>query len=83
MAKRKQARRKREPTMRTHAQWLQIAHWAEANGDKDKADLIRKLAKDRLPAIMTYGIHRDFARLLTDKEILALPAPEAFAWLED
>jgi len=40
MAKRKQARRKREPTMRTHAQWLQIAHWAEANGDKDKAEFM-------------------------------------------
>ena len=73
MAKRKQARRKREPTMRTHAQWLQIAHWAEANGDKDKADLIRKLAKERFCAVMCYGQRRWFAGCLTDDEIAALP----------
>jgi hypothetical protein len=27
---------------------------------------------------MTYGMDRDFARLLTDEEIVALPAPKAF-----
>jgi hypothetical protein len=83
MAKRKPARRKREPTVRTHAQLLEIAHWAEVIGNKEKADLIRKLAKDRFRAVMTYGMDRDFARLLTDEEILALPAPKTFPWLKD
>jgi len=32
---------------------------------------------------MTYGMDRDFARLLTDEEILALPAPKTFPWLKD
>ena len=53
MAKRKPARRKREPTVRTHARLLEIAHWAEVIGNKEKADLIRKLAKDRFRAVMT------------------------------
>jgi hypothetical protein len=80
MAKRKPARPKREWT---HDQRLRIADRIEAEGDKEKADLIRKLAKDRFRAVMTYGMDRDFARLLTDEEILALPAPKAFPWLED
>jgi hypothetical protein len=32
---------------------------------------------------MTYGMDRDFARLLTDEEIVALPPSKPFPWLED
>ena len=83
MAKRKPARRKRQPTMPTHNQMLRLARRIEAKGDKKKADLIRKLAKDRFRAVMTYGMDRSFARLLTDEEIVVLPAPKTFPWLED
>jgi hypothetical protein len=72
MAKRKPARPKREWT---HDMRLRVADQIEARGDKEKADLIRKLAKDRFRAVMTYGMDRSFARLLTDDEIVALPAP--------
>ena len=51
--------------------------------NKEKAALIRKLAKDRFRAVTTYGMDRNFARLLTDEEILALPPPKPFPWLED
>ena len=77
MAKRIPARRKRQPTISTHAQMLRPARQAEAKGDKEKATLIRKLAKDRFRAVMTYGLNRSFARLLTDEEIVALPPQEA------
>jgi hypothetical protein len=46
----------------------------QANGDHAKADLIRKLAKDRFRAFMTYGMNRSFARCLTDEEVLAFLA---------
>ena len=60
MAKRKPAQPKRERE-RTNDQRLRIADRIEAEGDKEKADLIRKLAKDRFRAVMTYGMDRDFA----------------------
>jgi hypothetical protein len=72
MAKRKPAQRKREREW-THHQRLRIADRIEAKGDKEKADLIRKLAKDRFRAVMCYGQRRWFARCLTDDEIAALP----------
>ena len=34
-------------------------------------------------AVMCYGLNRSFARLLTDEEIVALPAPKAYPWLKD
>ena len=74
----KPARRKHQPTISTHAQMLRLAR-----RNKEKAALIRKLAKDRFRAVMTYGMDRSFARLLTDEEILALPPPKPFPWLED
>ena len=55
MAKREPARQKPEPTISTHDQILRRARRLEAEGDKEKADLIRKLAKDRFRAVMTYG----------------------------
>ena len=82
MAKRKPAQRKREREW-THDQRLRIADRIEAKGDKEEADLIRKLAKDRFRAVMTYGMDRDFARLLTDEEIVALSPPKAFPWRKD
>ena len=63
MAKRMPARRKREREW-THDQMLRVADLIEARGDKEKADLIRKLAKDRFRAIMTYGQKRRFTRIL-------------------
>jgi hypothetical protein len=72
MAKRKPARRKREREW-THDQRLRIADRIEAEGDKEKADLIRKVAKERFCAVMCYGQKRWFARCLTDHEITALP----------
>jgi hypothetical protein len=41
---------------------LRLADEIEARGDLEKADLIRKLAKDRFRAMMTYGTNRSFAR---------------------
>ena len=79
MAKRKPARPKRW----THDDRLRIADRIEAEGDKEKADLIRKLAKDRFCAVMCYGQKRWFARCLTDDEILALSPPKPFPWLKD
>ena len=46
MAKRKPAQRKREREW-THDQRLRLADRIEAKGDKEKADLIRKMSKDR------------------------------------
>ena len=83
MEKRKPARRKRQPPMWTHDKMLRHARRIEAKGDRKKAALIRKLAKDRFRAVMTYGMDRDFARLLTDEEIVALPAPKAFRGFDD
>lgn len=81
--KRKPTRRKREPTTRTHAQWLEIAHWAEVGGDREKADWIRKMCKQRFRAEMCFnGQNRDFAVILTDEEILALPPPKSFPFLK-
>jgi hypothetical protein len=80
MAKRKPARRKREWT---HDMRLRVAVQIEAKGYKEKADLIRKLAKDRFCAVMCYGQRRWFARCLTDGEILALPPPKPFPWLKE
>jgi hypothetical protein len=82
MAKRKPARRERE-RMWTHDQRLRLARRIEAKGDTEKAALIRKLAKERFCAVMTYGMNRSFAQCLTDEEILALPAPKTFPWLKD
>ena len=79
MAKRKPAQPKREWT---HDMRLRMADRIEAEGDKEKADMIRKLAKDRFRAIMTYGMDRDFAQILTDEEMLALPAPKQFPFLK-
>jgi hypothetical protein len=76
-------RRKREPTERTHAQWLEIARFAEAVGNQERADWIRKHAKARFCAEMCYGLNRSFARCLIDEEIIALPAPRSFPWLKD
>jgi len=83
MAKRKPARRKRQPTVPTHDKMLRHARRIEAKGDRKKAALIRKLAKDRFRAVMCYGMNRDFARLLTDEEIVALSPPKAFPWRKD
>ena len=82
MAKRKPARRKREREW-THDQRLRLADRIEAKGDTEKAALIRKLAKDRFRAVITYGMNSSFARLLTDEEIVALPPRKLFPWLED
>jgi hypothetical protein len=79
MAKRKPRRR----AMRTHAEILRRAQLIEDQGDKQAADLIRKLAKDRFRAVMTYKQDRDFSRILTDEEIFALPPPKPFPWLKD
>ena len=49
---------------------------------KVKADLIRKLAKDRFCAVMCYGQKRWFARCLTDDEILALPPPKPYRFIK-
>jgi len=68
--------------MWTHDKMLRLARRIEAKGDKEKATLIRKLAKDRFRAVMTYGMNRSFARLQTDKEIVALPPRKLFPWLE-
>lgn len=77
------AKRKREPIERTHAQWLEIAHWAERVGNKEKADHIRKMCKQRFRAEMCFnGQNRDFSRILTDDEILALAPPKPFPFLE-
>jgi len=40
---------------------------------------------DPLPfrVIMTFGMNRSFAWLLTDEEIMALSPPKAFPWFED
>jgi hypothetical protein len=81
MAKRKSARRKRE-RMWTHDQMLRQAQRIEAEGDKAKADLIRKLAKDRFRAVICYGMNRSFARCLTDDEIAALSPPKPFPFLK-
>ena len=54
---------------------LRVADQIEAKGDKEKADLIRKLAKERFCAVMCYGLNRRFARCLTDHEIAAPLAP--------
>jgi len=59
---------------------LRLARRIEAKGDKEKAALIRKLAKDRFRAVMCYG---SFAWCLTDHEIAALLAPKAYPWLKD
>ena len=82
MAKRKPARRKREREW-TNDQRLRIADRIEAEGDKEKADLFRKLAKERFCAVMCYGQKRWFARCLMDEEMLALPPPKACPWLKD
>lgn len=76
------AKRKREPVERTHAQWLEIARFAEAVGNKERADWIKKHAEDRFRAVMCYGQQRSFARCLTDDEILALSPPKAFPFLK-
>ena len=81
MAKRKPARRKREREW-THDQRLRIADRIEAKGDKEKAALIRTLAKERFCAVMCYGQKRRFARCLTDDEMLALPPPKPFPFLK-
>ena len=49
----------------------------------EEANRIRKLAKQRFRAVMCYGQRRRFARCLTDDEMLALPPPKPFPWLED
>jgi hypothetical protein len=78
---RKPPRRKRDRES-THDQMLRVADLIEARGDKEKADLIRTLAKDRFRAIMTYGQKRRFARILLDEEILILPPPKPFPFLK-
>lgn len=83
MAKRKPARRKRQPPTWTHDKMLRLARRIEAEGDKEKADHIRKMCKQRFRAEMCFnGQKRDFSGILTDEEILAEPAPKPYPWLK-